>query len=243
MEFYDFGFSQNGNSVGAISLFDQMYLNGLEMNVVTFLSVLEACFNLGYLDNGKCLHHKLLTYGVRTNLYIDTALIDMYAKCGDLLTAQRVFDSMSEKSVVSGLLDMEHMVDPGADLNEAYGIIKSMPFAADASIWSALLNGCRIHHRIDIIKGFEQKLLDVNTDDSGYYTLLSNIYAEEGIWKEFMKVRSVMKGIGLRKVPGYNIIELDNKVYRFGVGDTSLLQTEETQFFGKFPKFGSRTCL
>ncbi|KAG4158582.1 hypothetical protein ERO13_D02G127700v2 [Gossypium hirsutum] len=294
------GFHQNGNSVEAISLFDQMYLNGLEMNDVTFLSVLQACSNLGYLEKGKWLHHKLLTYGVKTDLYIDTALTDMYAKCGDLVTAQRVFDSMSEKSVVSWTVmiagygahgrvnaaislfnqmvesgirpnqvtfmnilsacshagsvedgksyfksmrdfgvepNSEHyacMVDllsRGGDLNEAYRNIKSMPYPADASIWSALLNGCRIHQRMDMIKSIEEDLVDIHTDDTGYYTLLSNIYGEEGNWKEFEKVRSLMKGIGLRKVPGYSLIELDKRIYRFGVGFTSLLQTEETFSF------------
>ncbi|GMI75329.1 hypothetical protein like AT1G69350 [Hibiscus trionum] len=294
------GFHQNGNSVEAISLFDRMYLNGLEMNDVTFLSVLQACSNLGYLEKGKWLHHKLLTYGVRTDLYIGTALTDMYAKCGDLLTAQRVFNSMPEKSVVSWTVmiagygahgrvndaislfnqmvdsgvrpnqitfmnilsacshagsvengkfyfnsmrdfdvepNSEHyacMVDllsRGGDVNEAYRIIKSMPFPADASIWSALLNGCRIHCRMDMIETIEEDLLNIHTDDTGYYTLLSNIYAEEGNWKEFEKVRSAMKGIGLRKVPGYSLIELDKRIYRFGVGFTSLFQTEETLTF------------
>ncbi|KAK8686827.1 hypothetical protein V6N13_125844 [Hibiscus sabdariffa] len=294
------GFHQNGNSVEAISLFDQMYLNGHEMNDVTFLSVLQACSNLGYLEKGKWLHHKLLTYGVKTDLYIGTALTDMYAKCGDLLTAQRVFNSMPEKSVVSWTVmiagfgahgrvndaislfnqmvnsgvrpnqitfmnilsacshagsvedgkfyfnlmkdfgvepNSEHnacMVDllsRGGDINEAYRIIKSMPFPADASIWSALLNGCRIHHRVDMIETIKEDLLNIHTDDTGYYTLLSNIYGEEGNWKEFEKVRSVMKGIGLRKVPGYSLIELDKRIYRFGVGFTSLFQTEETLTF------------
>ncbi|KAK8526055.1 hypothetical protein V6N13_017121 [Hibiscus sabdariffa] len=294
------GFHQNGNSVEAISLFDQMYLNGHEMNDVTFLSVLQACSNLGYLEKGKWVHHKLLTYGVRTDLYIGTALTDMYAKCGDLLTAQRVFNSMPEKSVVSWTVmiagygahgrvndaislfnqmvdsgvrpneitfmnilsacshagsvedgkfyfnlmkdfgvepNSEHnacMVDllsRGGDVNEAYRIIKSMPFPADASIWSALLNGCRIHHRVDMIETIKEDLLNIHTDDTGYYTLLSNIYGEEGNWKEFEKVRSVMKGIGLRKVPGYSLIELDKRIYRFGVGFTSLFQTEETLTF------------
>ncbi|OMO71908.1 hypothetical protein COLO4_27936 [Corchorus olitorius] len=291
------GFSQNGNSVEAISLFDQMYLDGLEISDFAFLSVLQACSNLGYLEKGKWLHHKLLTYGLQTNLYTDTALTDMYAKCGDLLTARRVFDRMPEKSVVSwsvmiagygahGRVDAaislfnqmvesgvrpnqvtfmnilsacshagsledgksffnamgdsgvepssEHyacvvdLLSRGGDLNEAYRIIKTMPFPADASIWSALLNGCRIHHRLDMINAIEKDLLSIRTDDTGYYTLLSNIYGEEGNWKEFGKVRSVMKRIGLRKVPGYSIIELDKKVYRFGVGDTSPLYAEET---------------
>ena len=37
--------------------------------------------------------------GVEKGLYIETALTDMYAKSGDLRTAEGVFRSMSEKSV------------------------------------------------------------------------------------------------------------------------------------------------
>ncbi|XP_012067732.1 putative pentatricopeptide repeat-containing protein At1g69350, mitochondrial [Jatropha curcas] len=284
------GFSQNGNSLEAISLFDQMYLNCLDMNEVTFLTAIQACSQIGHLEKGKWVHHKLITYGIKEDLYINTALVDMYAKCGDLLTAKEVFNSMPERSVVSwsvmiagygmhGDVDaaislfsqmvqlgikpnditfmnilsacshsgyveggkfyfnsMKHFgVEPNpehfacmvdllsrvGDLNEAYRIINSMPFPAEAGIWGALLNGCRIHRRTDMIRRIEEDLVDMKTDDTGYYTLLSNIYAEEGKWDESRKVRSVMKWIGLKKVPGYSIIELDKKVYRFGAGDIS----------------------
>uniref|UniRef100_A0A2N9J5H5 Pentatricopeptide repeat-containing protein n=1 Tax=Fagus sylvatica TaxID=28930 RepID=A0A2N9J5H5_FAGSY len=290
------GFSQNGNSVEAIRLFDQMYLNGIEMNEVTFLSVIQACSHLGHLEKGKWVHHKFITGGLKKDVYVDTALTDMYAKCGYLQAAQGVFNSMSERSVVSwsamiagygihGQINaaislFNQMVDLGikpnevtfmnilsacshvgsveegklyfslmrdfgikpntehfasvvdllsraGDLNGAYEIIKSMPCPADASIWGALLNGCRIHRRMDMIKSIESDLSDISTDDTGYYTLLSNIYAEGGDWNEFGKVRSMMKGIGLTKVPGWSTIELDKKIYRFGAGDTSHLKTYE----------------
>ncbi|KAK9276678.1 hypothetical protein L1049_006214 [Liquidambar formosana] len=294
------GFSQNGNSLEAVSLFDQMYSNNLEMDKVTFLSVIQACSHLGYLEKGKWVHHKLITCGVRKDIYIDTALTDMYAKCGDLWMAQGVFDSMLERSVVSwsamiagygmhgqinaatslftqmielgikpnevtfmnilsacshagsvegGKLyfnlmrefgiepNSEHfscMVDllsRAGDLNGAYRIINSMPFHADASIWGALLNGCRIHHRMDMIRSIQKNLLDIDTDDTGYYTLLSNIYAEGGNWDEFEKVRSNMKSIGLIKIPGYSAIEIGKKIYRFGAGDASHSQTKEIYRF------------
>ncbi|EEF50791.1 pentatricopeptide repeat-containing protein, putative [Ricinus communis] len=294
------GFSQIGNSLEAIRLFDQMYLNCLDMNEVTFLTAIQACSHMGHLEKGKWLHHKLIAYGVKKDLFIDTALIDMYAKCGDLRIAHRVFDSMSERSVVSwsamiggcgmhGDIDaaislfaemiqremkpnditfmnilsacshsgyveegkfyfnsmknfevepnLEHfacMVDllsRAGDLDEAYRIINSMPFPAEASIWGALLNGCRIHQRMDMIRNIERDLLDMRTDDTGYYTLLSNIYAEEGNWDVSRKVRSAMKGIGLKKVPGYSTIELDKKVYRFGAGDVSHWQVKEINTF------------
>ncbi|GAV74547.1 PPR domain-containing protein/PPR_2 domain-containing protein [Cephalotus follicularis] len=294
------GFSRDGHSVEAISLFDQMYLNGFEMDDVTLLSVIQGCSNLGYLGKGKWVHHKLITYGVGKDLYIETALTDMYSKCGDLHSAQGVFNSMSDRSVVSwsamiagygmhGQINaafslFTRMVESGirpsevtfmnilcacshagsikegvfyfnlmrefdiqpnsehcacmldilsraGDLDCAYRLIKSMPFSPHASIWGSLLNGCRIHHRMDMIKIIDRDLLDVSTDDTGYYTLLSNIYAEEGNWIEFRKARSVMKDIGLQKVPGYSTVELDKTVHRFGAGDTCHSLPEEMYRF------------
>ncbi|XP_050235897.1 putative pentatricopeptide repeat-containing protein At1g69350, mitochondrial [Mercurialis annua] len=293
------GFCQNGNSLEAISLFDEMYINCLDMNELTLLAALQACSHMGHLGKGKWLHHKIIAYGAKNDLFIDTALIDMYAKCGELPTARKVFDSMSEKSVVSwsamiagygthGNIDaaislftqmiqigikpnditfmnilsacshsgyveegklyfnsmQDFRVEPNSehfacmvdllsragDLDEAYRIIKSMPHPAEASIWGALLNGCRIHRRIDMIRRIEKEVSEMKTDDSGYYTLLSNIYAEEGKWDECKKVRSAMKGIGVKKVPGYSTIQIDNKVYRFGAGDIS-----HWHFLEKFP--------
>lgn len=273
------GFSQNGNSVQAITLFDQMYSNCLAMDEVTLLVAVQACSNLGHLEKGKWVHHKIINYGIEKDTYIDTALTDMYAKCGDLEMARRVFDSMSDRNVVSwsaiisgygmhgevetaislfkqmvgsgikpneitfmnvlfacshagyvkegksyfrsmmkefGIIPTsEHyscMVDllsRAGDLDEAYRIIRTMPFPADASIWGALLNGCRIYRRTDMVRSIVGDLLDIQTDDTGYYTLLSNIFAEGGDWDEFKMVRSTMRNTGLRKVHGYSAIEVD----------------------------------
>ncbi|XP_043704964.1 putative pentatricopeptide repeat-containing protein At1g69350, mitochondrial [Telopea speciosissima] len=290
------GFAQNGYSVEAIGLFDCMHSKGLSMDKVTFLNVIQACSQLGYLEKGKWIHHKLIIYGVEKDSHVETALTDMYAKCGDLQMAQRVFDDMLDGTVVSwsamiggygmhGHIDsaislftkmvdsaikpneitfmnilsacshagsvekgksyfnlirdfgmepsLDHyacMVDllsRAGDFDGAFGFIKSMPVPANASIWGALLNGCRIHHRIDLIRSIEENLLDLEKFNSGHYILLSNIYAEEEKWDEFGKVRSIMKHVGLRKVPGYSTIEINRRIYRFGAGDTFHPQTKE----------------
>ncbi|XP_015872455.3 putative pentatricopeptide repeat-containing protein At1g69350, mitochondrial [Ziziphus jujuba] len=294
------GFSQNGYSVEAINLFDEMYLKRLEVNEVTILSLIQACSQIGYLEKGKWAHHKVITYGVKKDFYIDTALVDMYAKCGDLQTAKCVFNNMSEKSIVSwsamiagygmhgkinaakslfnqmlesGLEpnditfmnilsacshagsveegrsyfslmndfgvepNTEHfacivdLLSRAGDLKGAYGIIKSMPFPVDPSIWGALLNGCRIHRRMDMFELIQKDISEISTDDTGYYALLSNIYAEGGNWEEFGKVRSKMKGIGLKKLPGYSTIELNKQTYRFGAGDSPHAEMKEIYSF------------
>lgn len=275
------GFSQNGYAKEALGLFDDMYARYLEMDEVTFLSAIQACSNLGFVDKGKWIHHKLITFGVRKDMYIDTALLNMYARCGDLQTAQRVFDNMNERSIVSwssmiggyaihGQIDdsisvFDRMVASGiepnditfmnilsacsragyvekgkfyfnsmvkdfgivpnsehysclvdllsraGDLNGAYEIINSMPFPADASIWGALVNGCRIHQRMDFLNSIKKDLPNMDADDSGYYMLLSNVYAEGGKWDEFKMVKSKMRSLDLKKVHGYSMIEIELK--------------------------------
>ncbi|KAJ8774539.1 hypothetical protein K2173_016985 [Erythroxylum novogranatense] len=290
------GFSHNGNSLEAIKLFDEMCLNHIGIDEVTLLCAVQACSQIGNLRKGKWIHHKLIVDGIVIDPFVDTALIDMYCKCGDLRAAQRVFHSMSERSVVSwsamisgygmnGAVDSaiacfaemvnlgikpnsvtftnilaacshsgyveegksyfdsmrEFSVEPkwehfacvvdllsrSGDLEEAYRIINTMPFPADATIWGAFLNGCRIHQRIDMIERIRNDLSNMITNDTGYYTLLSNIYAEEGKWGASTEVRSVMKSTSLKKVPGYSTIEVDRRVYRFGAGDTSSWQMKE----------------
>ncbi|XP_010277183.1 PREDICTED: pentatricopeptide repeat-containing protein At3g53360, mitochondrial [Nelumbo nucifera] len=68
---------------------------------VTLTNVLGACAGLAYLELGKQIH----VYAVKTGLVFYASsingLIDMYAKCGALGNAQRLFNSMSNPDVVS----------------------------------------------------------------------------------------------------------------------------------------------
>ncbi|GAB2214470.1 hypothetical protein Drorol1_Dr00018819 [Drosera rotundifolia] len=95
------GYCHNGNYVEAIGLFDILYSNSLEMNEVTIISIIQACSNLGCLEKGKWVHQNLIGRGLSKDIYIETALTDMYAKLGNIKTARKIFDSMKEKNVVS----------------------------------------------------------------------------------------------------------------------------------------------
>ncbi|KAM0951416.1 putative tetratricopeptide-like helical domain superfamily [Dioscorea sansibarensis] len=95
------GYVQNGKSEEALALYYQIHRQCLKADHVTFLTAIQACSHLGSLTRGRWIHHKIIMSGVATNTYLDTALINMYAKCGDLGMTQRVFDNLQEKSVVS----------------------------------------------------------------------------------------------------------------------------------------------
>ena len=50
-------------------------------DVVTFLSALKACANIGAIDNGKEIHEEIVTLGVlEGDVVLGNALVDTYAK-------------------------------------------------------------------------------------------------------------------------------------------------------------------
>ncbi|KAK9130336.1 hypothetical protein Sjap_010823 [Stephania japonica] len=95
------GYTQNGLTEMAISIFRRMQTLKVQPNPVTITSILSACAQLGAVTLGKWVHELIVRENFQSNIYVSTALIDMYAKCGSIKEAQILFDTMPEKNVVS----------------------------------------------------------------------------------------------------------------------------------------------
>ncbi|XP_020091026.1 pentatricopeptide repeat-containing protein At2g02980, chloroplastic [Ananas comosus] len=81
----------------ALALFREMQAKGIKPTDVTLLSVLSACTLLGALELGKWIHEYVKKNGFDSYMKVNTALIDMYAKCGSLEDAIHVFQGMSSR--------------------------------------------------------------------------------------------------------------------------------------------------
>lgn len=96
------GYNQNGSAYEALELFCQMRMNSLLPDAVTLVSVFSACAFLGALRVGSSLHAYSIKGGLlSSNVYVGTALLTFYAKCGDAISARTIFDGMGEKNIVT----------------------------------------------------------------------------------------------------------------------------------------------
>ncbi|XP_047318539.1 pentatricopeptide repeat-containing protein At2g34400 [Impatiens glandulifera] len=95
------GYAQNGLSNEAIQLFNSMKTAGLKPNKITLVGVLSACASIGSLELGKYICAYASENGLLNEVYVATALIDMYAKCGSVDDAFAIFQTMPEKNKVS----------------------------------------------------------------------------------------------------------------------------------------------
>lgn len=103
------GYVQAKCSKEALALFHEMQASGVKPDEVTLVYCLSACSQLGALDVGIWIHHYIEKHKLYLNVALGTALVDMYAKCGNITKAVQVFNEMPSRnsltwtSVIGGL--------------------------------------------------------------------------------------------------------------------------------------------
>ncbi|XP_024519268.1 pentatricopeptide repeat-containing protein At3g57430, chloroplastic-like [Selaginella moellendorffii] len=105
------GYAENGRESFALELFSRMEDEGYDPDTVTFVAALKACASLAdrsttklrLLEKGRSIHSRALRafHGKELHIFLSSTLVDMYAKCGSLDEACRVFKSMRHRSVVT----------------------------------------------------------------------------------------------------------------------------------------------
>lgn len=120
------GYAQNEKYADAIGLFHQMQQqSNLVPSDITLVCVLSACAQLGALDLGKWIDRFIRQRETKMGLILGNSLADMYAKCGCIVDARRVFDSMKEKDVISWTIMITGLAMHG-HANEAFFCFREM---------------------------------------------------------------------------------------------------------------------
>lgn len=94
------GHTQNDCTYEALNLYWKMRENNILPDQATFVSVLRACALLSSLQDGKEIHSLIFHTGFDSDELTSSALIDMYAKCGDVRSSMQVFEEMNCKNNV-----------------------------------------------------------------------------------------------------------------------------------------------
>ncbi|KAJ4966015.1 hypothetical protein NE237_017864 [Protea cynaroides] len=291
------GYAQNGRPNEALELFDLMRSENIQPNDFTLVSALSSCAQLGSVEAGERIGSYIESEGLTLNVYVYSALVDMYAKCGNIRKARQVFNQVTHRDVVSwssmigglavnglaedaidlynkmreaevkpnditfvnlltacthaGFVELglgffksmrsDHNIIPKVEhcacivdlfcrsgrLQEAYEFICQMEVEPNVVIWGALLSASRTFSCVELAERAVEKLLILEPENSSNYVLLSNIYASVGRWQEALEMRKMMTGNRVQKTAAYSWIEMDNRMHKFLVGDTSHPRSEE----------------
>ncbi|KAI3687193.1 hypothetical protein L1987_80886 [Smallanthus sonchifolius] len=95
------GYVENGRADDGLKLFRTMVETGVKPNSSTISSVLLGCSNLSLLKLGKQVHQFINKSPLSSHTMVNTSLISMYCKCGDLETACKLFHGTLRKDIVT----------------------------------------------------------------------------------------------------------------------------------------------
>ena len=285
-------YSQNKKYREALAVFKEMMIRGVSPDGMTLATIISSCAHLGALDLGKEIHFYVMHNRFDLDVFIGSALIDMYAKCGALERSLLVFFKLQDKnlfcwnSIIEGLathgyadenlrmfrkmeeenikpngvtfisllsacthaglveegrkrflsMTKDYSITPKVEhygcmvdllskaglLEEALDVIRSMKVKPNSVIWGALLSGCKLHRNLTIGKVAVNELMVLEPNNSGYYHLLVNMFAEVNRWEEVSRIWATMKGLGVEKrYPGFSCIEMESRIHQFAASDNS----------------------
>ncbi|MQM05891.1 hypothetical protein Taro_038706 [Colocasia esculenta] len=92
------GYCQSGDYTTVLQMFREM---DKEDDNYSLSTVLRACAGLSDLRHGKEVHCQFLRTKGRSVIIVESALIDLYAKCGLVYYAYRVFENIVDKNLIT----------------------------------------------------------------------------------------------------------------------------------------------
>ncbi|MQL77886.1 hypothetical protein Taro_010304, partial [Colocasia esculenta] len=93
------GYVQGGFPEAAVQLFSDMRFTSLSPNQITLVNLLSAFASMGALELGTEAHIQSARSGMEINVFLATALVNMYSRCGAIGYACLVFTKTSDKDL------------------------------------------------------------------------------------------------------------------------------------------------
>ncbi|GLT68319.1 hypothetical protein SLA2020_405650 [Shorea laevis] len=187
----------------------------------------------GFGNEAIAAFNKMREAGIKPDVVSFTSILYACSHSGLLGEGWSFFDIMKNDYNIEPKLEhyacMVDLLARTGNLLRAYKFIETMPIAPDATVWGALLCGCRIHHDVKLAEKVAERVFELEPENTGYYILLANIYAEAEKWEEVKKLREKIGQRGLKKNPGCSWIEIKGKVNLFVSGDSSHPETKKIE--------------
>lgn len=138
------GYVQHGLGYLALKLFEHMQQDGIRPDRVIFLCISKAIASIGVVTQGRPMHDEIIKNGLELDVALGSSLIDMYAKCGSMEEAKKLFERLPKRNVVSWGALVGGFSNQGHDLIvfDLYEQMQQEGVLADRVIFLCVLKSC-----------------------------------------------------------------------------------------------------
>lgn len=190
------GYAQHNHKRDAMELFNQMRLEGVQPDAVSYVNILKACASPSPLKWGKEVHGHIRRAGLESNVRVGTALVQMYAKCGSVMEARETFEKLTNRNIVTWSVMMKAYVDSGSN-EDALRLLLQMKqegIKPDAGTFSIILNASTSLRPLQWVKEIHSHVLEAGVEsDLRVSSALIRMYAKSGSIDDAREVFDRMK--------------------------------------------------
>ncbi|XP_062027169.1 pentatricopeptide repeat-containing protein At5g61800 [Rosa rugosa] len=186
------GYAQTNRCEEAIELFGEMIESNIRPDDICLVSALSACSQLGDLERGRSIHDYIKRNRIRLSSFFLTALVDLYAKCGCIETAIKIFESSCDKNVFTWNAMLVGLAMHGhAHLSlEYFSRMIEAGIKPDGVSLLGVLVGCSHGGRVDEARKLfdEMELVYGVPRELKHYGCMADLLGRAGLIKEAMEM-------------------------------------------------------
>lgn len=175
--------THNKQSANTLECFQMMLMGGILPDDITYLSVLDACACLKDSHHGQQIHAALIHCGYQQNSYIQTSLVSMYGKCGDLCKAKKALDSVYVQNLaaLNAYLAVLTENGHGKEALDLFRTMQSRGIMPDKISFVCAIDACAILAAFEDGKDIHDTIIDFDYEqDLVVRTSLINMYGKCG---------------------------------------------------------------
>ncbi|PIA29939.1 hypothetical protein AQUCO_05800190v1 [Aquilegia coerulea] len=185
------GLSQNEDHEQALRLYRRMLDEGVKPNNFTVVSALSACARLGALGMGVKIDEYITQRRFQLNTEIGNALVDMFAKCGKIEHASRIFSELKKKDLLSWTIMISGWAMHGCSelALQYFDNMISTGVKPDDVVFLAVLTACSHSGLVDQgLHFFNSMRLDYSIKPTvKHYTCMVDLFGRTGQLEEALK--------------------------------------------------------
>ena len=195
---------------GSISFARELFDSSVEKDSVTWGAMINAYSMHGNGEAALDLFSMMIDSGVDPDDITFVSILSACSHNGLVEQGRTLFKSLQADHGITPRMEhyacMVDLLGRTGHLDEAYDIVRSMPFTPSDNLLESLLGACRFHGNYKIGESVGKLLIKSEYGKSRSYVMLSNIYASAGKWSDCEQLRLDMEAKGLRKNVGVSFI-------------------------------------
>ncbi|KAL5583135.1 hypothetical protein UlMin_015577 [Ulmus minor] len=191
------GYAQIGETEGAVKIFRQLVKEGIKPNEFTFSSVIHACAGpTAAVEQGKQFHAFSIKTRLNNALCVSSALVTMYAKRGNIESANEVFKRQGERDLISwnSMISGFAQHGQGKRALEIFENMRQQQLEMDGITFIGVISACT--HAGLVEEGQRYFNMLVNNYDiqpkMEHYSCMVDLYSRAGMLEKAMDIINKM---------------------------------------------------